>query len=116
MTSEGETIDSDLFEKATDLWERATDKAEEIYEDHSASSPVAFSDFVPQDFQKRLRSASIPKHLIEPITDYCSKLEMTETSCLSLTDLNLIGTKKNDQLPRIHFLRFRICELRRSER
>lgn len=99
MTSNGETIDSDLFEKATDLWERATDKAEEIYADHSASSPVAFSDFVPQDFQKRLRSSSIPKHLIEPITDYCSKLEMTETSCLSLTDLNLIGMMGTIEFP-----------------
>lgn len=116
-TSEGEMIDSDLFERATDLWERARDKAEKIYEDQSPASPVSFASFVPEEFQKRLRSSSwIPKHLIEPLTDYFSKLEMTETSSLSLADLNLIGTMRKKNPSRIHCIRFRICQLRRFER
>lgn len=115
-TSEHEIIDSDLFEKATDLWERAKDKAEAVYEDRSSASPVSFASFVPQEFQKRLRSSSISKHLIEPLTDYCSKLEMTETSSLSLDDLNLIGTNNEKNLLSFIVFRFRVCQLRRPER
>jgi hypothetical protein len=92
VTSEGKTLDSKLIDKASDLWERATDKAEGKYDDRASSTPVAFTDFVPRDFQKRLSSSSTFSHdLIEPITDYFIKLEMTETSCLALSDLNLTG-------------------------
>ncbi|CAF3307332.1 unnamed protein product [Rotaria socialis] len=90
-TSDGKSVKSDLMDKATDLWERAREKAEEKYDDRATPSPVSFADFVPGDFQKRLSSSSsISKDLIQPLTDYFMKLEMTETSCNTLSDLNLI--------------------------
>ena len=92
VTSEGKVLESDLMDKASDLWERATDKAEEKHDDRASSTRVSFADVVPQDFQKRLLSSSaFSRDLIEPITDYFMKLEMTETSCPSLSDLNLVG-------------------------
>lgn len=80
------------MEKASDFWERATDKAEDKYEDRASSTPVSFADFVPREFQKRLESSSVfSRDLIDPITDYFMKLEMAETSCPALSDLNLRG-------------------------
>ena len=81
-----------MIEKAADLWEGVTEKAEEKYDDRQPTIPVSFADFVPKEFQKRLSSSSsFARDLIEPITDYFMKLEMTETGCSSLADLNLIG-------------------------
>jgi hypothetical protein len=92
VTSAGKVIDSDVLEKAEDLWERARDKAEEKYDDRSTSPVVSFADFVPAEFQRRLTSSSsIPRDLIHPLTNYFCHLEMTETSCSHLSDLNLIG-------------------------
>lgn len=92
MTSDGRKIDSDILEKAANIWERVLEKAEEKYEDRTSSTPVSFGDHVPKEFQRRLASSSsISKDLVEPLTDYFSKLEMTETSCASLADLNLVG-------------------------
>ncbi|UJR16788.1 hypothetical protein I4U23_003687 [Adineta vaga] len=90
VTSEGRILKSELIEKASDLWERAIDKAEEKYNDRPKSSPVSFSSFVPKEFQRRLLSSSLfSRDLIEPITDYFIKLEMTEAACSTLSDLNL---------------------------
>ena len=94
ITSEGKILNSQLIEKASDLWKRVIDKAEEKYDNQLTSSLVSFADFVPKEFQKRLLSSSaFSKDFIEPITDYFMKLEMTETSCSTLSDLNLIGGK-----------------------
>jgi len=83
-----------LFEKASDLWERARNKTEEKYDDRRTSVPVSFADFVPKEFQNRLLSSSFfSGDLIEPITDYLMKFEMMETGCSTLSDLNLIGEK-----------------------
>ncbi|CAF4537313.1 unnamed protein product [Rotaria sp. Silwood1] len=92
VTTEGKNFKPEVLEKVTDLWERARDKAEEKYEDQAtSSSPISFADIVPKEFQKRLSSSSfICKDLIRPFVDYFMKLEMTETSCSSLSDLNLI--------------------------
>ncbi|CAF5229154.1 unnamed protein product, partial [Rotaria magnacalcarata] len=88
--SDGKSLKSDLMDKATDLWERAREKAEEKYDERATSSPVSFADFVPGYFKKRLSSSSsISKDLIQPLTDYFMKLEMTEASCDTLSDLNL---------------------------
>ncbi|CAF2402689.1 unnamed protein product [Rotaria sp. Silwood2] len=90
VTSEGKNVKSEVLDKATDLWERARDKAEEKYDDRTASSPIPFADIVPKEFQKRLlSSSSFSRDLIQPFIDYFMKLEMTETSCSSLSDLNL---------------------------
>ena len=94
-TSDGKILNSELIDKADDLWERARDKAEDKSKDRSGSTAISFADFIPKDFQRRLTSSSsIPNDLIQPLTDYFMKLEMTETSCASLNDLNLIGNCK----------------------
>ncbi|CAF1041616.1 unnamed protein product [Rotaria sordida] len=91
VTSEGKHCKSEILDKATDLWERTRNKAEEKYDDRTTLSPISFADIVPKEFQKRLlSSSSFSKDLIQPFIDYFMKLEMTETSCLSLSDLNLI--------------------------
>ena len=97
VTSNGKNVQADLFEKAHDLWERATDKAEEVYDDRIASeAPVSFADFVLGDIRKRLLSSSMfSKDLIEPILDYLIKSEMLETACPTLSDLNLTGQYKD---------------------
>jgi len=91
VTSDGKRIDSDLLEKANDFWERVREKAEDEFEDRDSSTPVSFGDYVPKQFRQRLQSSSsIPKDLIEPLIDYFVKLELTETSCASINDLNLV--------------------------
>lgn len=93
-TSEGKLLKSELLDKATDLWERSREKAEDKYDDRATSSPVSFADFVPGDFQKRLSSSStFPKDLIPSLIDYFMKLEMTEVGCTSMNDLNLVGKR-----------------------
>ena len=92
MTSEGRRIDSDLLDKANDIWERVKEKAENEYEDRRSAAPVSFGDYVPTEFHKRLASSSaFSKDLVKPLIDYFIKLELTETSCASINDLNLVG-------------------------
>ncbi len=91
-TTEGKILNAELFDKATDFWERATDEADDEYDNHAAPISVSFADFVLKEFQKRLVSNTLfPRDLIEPITDYFMKSEMVEASCNSLSDLNLVG-------------------------
>ncbi|UJR19656.1 hypothetical protein I4U23_022791 [Adineta vaga] len=90
-TTDGKIISSDLIDKATDFWERSIDDAEDKSNDHATGLAISFADFVPKVFQKRLLSSSLfSRDLIEPITDYFMKSEMTDASCTSLSDLNLI--------------------------
>lgn len=92
VTTDGRTFHSDLIDKATDQWEAAVDKAEKTHRHRATRPPVSFADVVPKEFAKRLlSSSSFPRDLVSPLTDYFSKLEMTETGCTNLSDLNLIG-------------------------
>lgn len=68
------------------------EKAEDEVEDQDSSTHVSFGDYVPREFRKRLQSSPLfSKDLIEPLIDYFVKLELTETSCASINDLNLVG-------------------------
>ena len=79
------------MEKAEKIRDRVLEHAEEKYEDKQPSKPVAYTDFIPRELQKQLASSSIPRDLVEPIVDYYLKMEMMETGCGSLSDLNLVG-------------------------
>ena len=91
VTSDGKRIDGKVLEKAEKIRDRVLELAEEKYEDKRSSKPVAYTDFIPRELQKQLASASIPRDLVEPIVDYYLKMEMMETGCASLSDLNLVG-------------------------
>ena len=84
-TAQGETIESDLWQKATDLWNDVRQKAQQ------ASEAVSFADVVPRDFQDQ-SSTEISSELIDKATDYFLKSEMAETGCSTTKDLNLVGT------------------------
>lgn len=87
-TAQGETIESDLWQKATDLWNDVREKAQQ------ASEAVSFADVVPRDFQDQ-SSTEISSELIDQATDYFLKSEMAETGCSTTKDLNLIGRKSS---------------------
>ena len=92
LTSNRTKIDSEIIDKAIEIWEDLLDEAQAKFGDRTIPTNYSCSDFLLGHLKERLASKlTIEGNLIDAIVDYFNQNELIENGCLSLADLSLAG-------------------------
>ncbi|CAF0784118.1 unnamed protein product [Adineta ricciae] len=90
LTSNQTVIDSNLFDKATVVWQAILEEAAAFFEKKTRTSHHSLSDYLVEHFKKRLSIAlGYSDDIIDAFIDYFNQIELIDNGCSSLSDLSL---------------------------
>lgn len=97
VTTDHQSVDSNKIMEALDLFEDVLADARALFSQRSTSANASFSDFLYENFRKRLEN-SLPneKNLFDALLNYVDQNELIENGCSSLKELSLAGREENN--------------------